>query len=78
MMKAMILYFMSDTHKVLAKDILWFTFFFARHQWPSLPFASRNVTETQDADFVWWFAQIYGLLLHTSLLPLLGADEVSA
>jgi hypothetical protein len=77
MMKAMILYFMSDTHEVLATDILWFYFIFVRHQWLSLPFASRNVTETQDADFVWWFAQILGWLLYTYLHPLLGADEVS-
>jgi hypothetical protein len=27
--------------------------------WFSLPIASRNVTETQDADFVEWFAHIW-------------------
>jgi hypothetical protein len=45
-MKAMILYFMSDTHEVLARVILWFTKF-CQAPWLSLPFASRNVRDSE-------------------------------
>ncbi len=49
---------------------------------------TRKATETQDADCVEWFAQVFGQivynglpkflgrLLYAYLLPLLGADEL--
>jgi hypothetical protein len=43
----------------------------------SLRIASGKATETQDADCVKWFAQVFGRLLYAYLHPLLGADELS-
>jgi hypothetical protein len=44
--------------------------------WLSLPIVTRNVTETQDRDFVEWFAQILGRVLITDFLYLLTFSEL--
>jgi hypothetical protein len=44
--------------------------------WLSLPIVTRNVTETQDRDFVEWFAQILGRVLSTNFLYLLTFSEL--
>jgi hypothetical protein len=44
--------------------------------WLSLPIVTRNVTETQDRDFVEWFAQISGRVVSTNFLYLLTFSEL--
>lgn len=44
--------------------------------WLSLPATSRNVTETWDTDFIWWFARILGQLLCTCLHLPSGAGKL--
>ncbi len=44
--------------------------------WLSLPVITRNVTETQDRDFVEWFAHILGSVLSTDFLYLLTFLEL--
>jgi hypothetical protein len=45
---------------------------------PSLPVASRNVTETLDADFVYGLPEILGRSLYAYLHPPSGVDEVGS
>ncbi len=50
----------------------------SQHHDLSPPVASRNMTDTQGADFVEWFAQIIlGRLFYTCLCPPSEADKVS-
>ncbi len=50
----------------------------SQHHDLSPPGASRNMTDTQGADFVEWFAQIIlGRLFYTCLCPPSEADKVS-